>query len=447
MTSRETDRLYRMNRIPPPTPNAVARDDVGRWNRIDNIIIIGLWFFAAVAARTALSWDSYRYLSSAKGLFSNDMAEWYDWIREPLYPLLLRATNEVFGGSDIWIVAMQAAIVAAGVAFFCWLWWPQSPGLRRAAMVMIIANPIVVGFVGWVGQQSLLLALMCVTAGWLALVGDSDGASTASVVVISAVLGPAIVLTSALFLPLVLVAGAYAWLAPRWSHASIRLPREATINKRTATLAATSLVLCAVIALGGWWAYKAVVIADGGNAHTDAAWIWDFGGEVDDVPSRIMPKVLAFLTLGPEEYEAVNVPEIVIYGALILSTSDRCGETFSADPPSVDYSEGFIEISCRPRWSTAVHRFLGSLGLAVYRLSMLTLFVAAMPGLLILPQVRVFAVLTVAFLLPYFIGGLGISRYALPLYPFGIAVMLIAWMWLASRLSAAHSPQPSRGER
>lgn len=75
MTSRETDRLYRMNRIPPPTPNAVARDDVGRWNRIDNIIIIGLWFFAAVAARTALSWDSYRYLSSAKGLFSNDMAE------------------------------------------------------------------------------------------------------------------------------------------------------------------------------------------------------------------------------------------------------------------------------------------------------------------------------------------------------------------------------------
>jgi hypothetical protein len=90
-------------------------------------------------------------------------------------------------------------------------------------MVLIIANPIVVGFVGWVGQQSLLLAFMCTTAGWFALVGDSDASYATPPVVMSAVLGSAIALTSALFLPLGFVVGAYAWLAPRWSYASIRV--------------------------------------------------------------------------------------------------------------------------------------------------------------------------------------------------------------------------------
>jgi hypothetical protein len=111
-----------MNQLFPSTPEAGVRGDVGRWNRIDSTIIIGLWLFVAVAARTALSWDSYRHLSSAKALFSNDMAEWYDWIREPLYPLLLRASTEVFGGSDVWIINLEAAIVVAGATVFCWLW-------------------------------------------------------------------------------------------------------------------------------------------------------------------------------------------------------------------------------------------------------------------------------------------------------------------------------------
>ncbi|MFC2153798.1 hypothetical protein ACFLQ7_04125, partial [Actinomycetota bacterium] len=393
----------------------------------------------------ALSWDSFRYLSSARALFTSDMGEWYEWIREPVYPLLLRGTIGLLGNSDIWIVAVQATIVVVGVSILCHAWWETRPALRRTALVLIVVNPIVIGFTGWVGQQSVLLGLLCLTGGWLAAVTGPPRMRVSVLIVASATLGAAIVLTSALYLPVVVAAGLYAWLTPRWKYVTVRRQRDDPRSKRTASIAAISLVLAATVSLGSWWVYKAAVIADAENAHGGVLWIWDFDGrDPDEVSSRLVPKILAFLMLGDEEF-AVEIPEVAIYGALSEATSDRCGETFDADPPSVAYTAGFIELSCRPAWSTAIHRALGDIGLAGYQFAMLALFLSIVPGLILIPQVRVFAILTIAFLSPYLIGGLGISRYALPLYPFAITVVLIGLdtttSWAAALLSRPSTPE------
>jgi hypothetical protein len=45
----------------------------------------------------SIFWDSYLYLGSANSLFTDSFLENYHWIREPGYPLLIRAADEVFG--------------------------------------------------------------------------------------------------------------------------------------------------------------------------------------------------------------------------------------------------------------------------------------------------------------------------------------------------------------
>jgi len=414
------------------TPNRATETSWGKW---DTGLAVGLWILAVAAARTILSWDSFEYLSSAKSLFSDDIGRWYEWIREPLYPLVIRISAVLFGPSDLGMVAVQATIVVLAVAWFSNQWFRGRRWIRRTAMVLIIANPVVLGFTGFVGQQALLLALVCATAAWMSMIADSQRSSQRLIVAIAAGLGIAWVLTAALFVPIVVAVAAYVWLAPRWSYAQIQLLRTTYIDRETATRAAIVLVLSGVIALSAWWAFKAVVISDADNASTmDHHWIWEYG---DPPPSStnntLSQKILAFLALGPDDI--VNpwvAKELVIFSGIHPDTSDRCGVVTSGDPATIDYTKGYIKLSCRPVWAFWLHQSLAPIGLILYRVSLMALFLGTVAGVFA-SRFRVFSLIAVAFLLPYLVGGIGISRYAVPLYPLGIAVLLT--------LAAAFIPQ------
>ncbi len=396
------------------------------WNVYDTGLVVGLWILAVAASRTILSWDSYLYLSSAKSLFSTDIGRWYQWIREPLYPLQIRISTALFGPSDLGVIALQATIVVVAVAVFSHQWFRGRPWMRRTAMVLIIANPIVLGFIGFVGQQAVLLALICATGAWIARIADSSRSDHRFLVASSAVLGVAWVLSSALFIPVVVSVAGLVWLAPRWSYAEIRLLHPTKTDSVVATTAAIALVLSAAIAITVWWGFKAVVIADTDNAYTQYhPWIWDYRGSAKGSLSEQLPqKILAFLAIGPDDIvNPAIAKELIIFGGLHPQTSDRCGVVTSADPTAVAYTEGFMQFTCRPAWASRVHHGLAFPGFLLYRISLVALFTSTAAGVF-WKRFRVFSLLTLAFLLPYLVGGLGISRYAVPLYPLGVAAIL-----------------------
>jgi hypothetical protein len=374
-------------------------------------------------------------------MFSSDLGRWYQWIREPIYPLQIRISTELFGASDLGVIAVQASIVVAAVALFANQWFLGRPGIRRIVMIVTIANPVVLGFIGFVGQQALLLALLCATAAWIARVANSSLGKHRPIIVASALLGAGWVLTSALFVPVVISVAAFVWLAPRWSYAEIRLLHPTRMNSSVATRAAIVLVLSAAMSLTAWWAFKAAVIAETDNAYSqDQHWIWNYSDSTSDSLSGQLPqKILAFLAVGPDDSPGPAVAkELIIFSGFHPDTSDRCGVVTSPHPEALAYVEGFMRLSCRPAWASWVHRGLADVGLSTYRISLAALFAGTLAGV-VSSRFRVFSMLTMAFLLPYLIGGVGVSRYAVPLYPLGIAVIATAVaLLIAHRLSREH---------
>ena len=82
------------------------------------------FFYAAVialfgsltAARTTISWDGTIYLGSAKSLFTQSMVDYYQWLREPIYPLFLKITLGL-SSADTVFVSIQSLIFAFSITF------------------------------------------------------------------------------------------------------------------------------------------------------------------------------------------------------------------------------------------------------------------------------------------------------------------------------------------
>lgn len=376
--------------------------------------------YIVAAARTAISYDSHLYLASAKSLFRPGMETWYHWIREPLYPALIKLSAGLFGSVDIGLVVVQTAVVTTAVSVCFKEWFPTSPVLRRTGLILILANSIVIGFIGHVGQQAIFLALLCLSLAWLHHAKEASFNRPKRFIALSAALGAALVLLSAILVTVVIGITVYVLLAREdgnRSHGRSILARPPVV-----------LALTAVVAIAGWWSFKAVVTADTESAYPYSEWIWDYTENRSSFTAA--EKLLALLSLGRDG----TVPptpvawELTIYGGIAETHGDRCGFEDPGDL-AAEYSKGYLETTCRPAWASAVHAFLSPAGLLLHRISMLAL-VLSVPGAVLFRPARPFAVVVIVYLAPYVVAT-GISRYGLPLYPAGVLLLLLGWETLS----------------
>lgn len=388
----------------------------GGWNQFDWFLVLALSAYIVAAARTAISYDSHLYLASAKSLFWPGMETWYHWIREPLYPALIRLSTGLFGSVDIGLVTVQTAAVVTAASVCFKEWFPTSPLLRRTGLLLTLANPIVIGFIGFVGQQAIFLALLCLSLAWVHRAKVPSSKRPKRFIAVSAALGAALVLLSATLLTVVMGIALHVFLSredANPSHGRTVLARPPVV-----------LTLAAVVALAGWWSYKAVVTSDTVSAYPYSEWIWDYSQSKSEFNAA--EKLLALLSLGRDG----TVPpspvawELTIYGGIDEAHGGRCGFEDPGDL-AADYSEGYLEITCRPAWASAVNASLAPAGLVLHRISMLALVLSVAAAAIFRPA-RPFAVITIAYLAPYVVAA-GISRYGVPLYPVGILLLLLGW--------------------
>lgn len=260
--------------------------------------------------------DSINYMNSGTSLFTSAFAADYFWLREPLYPLLLRIVLELPPAVTIHLVpAAQGLALGAGLWLFALV--ARDLGLlRRPEMASYYAFTclLVLGYSGAVLQQTLVI----LAAGALAwcTVRLAIAPIDRRIIVWTSISAALAVLLSAIFLVSVT-------LVP----AATVLNRHAGVGRRSA---AVSIWGSGALAIGAW---TSVRLANGQPFGLGGAAVLD-RTNTTDWPLRIQA-FLATFGLAPDFYDGVHF-NVLSYSNVALGLSPYFGGTPCVDADLVD---------------------------------------------------------------------------------------------------------------
>lgn len=126
---------------------------------IQFITLTSISIFFGYKTQIKISYDGYLYLVSAISLFSEDMGNLYNWIREPGYPLFLRIfLDENYDFSNI----IMAQSLLLSFSSFVILYFFQQTTTNKFLksfyfFASLVALILVIGYSTWLFQQSLFI--------------------------------------------------------------------------------------------------------------------------------------------------------------------------------------------------------------------------------------------------------------------------------------------------
>ena len=233
--------------------------------------LAGFGLFAALAVPITVSFDGILYLQSSRHIFGDFALDGYQWTREPLYAVILRAIRITGGTAAIWVVAVQT--VAAALA--AWIVTGAVLGtsrLRWVALALVLFNPLTLGYAGSVLQSTWITLILALNTGliWLA---TSRRASPRRLAVLTLLV---MVLAVHLLAPLgyvsVITAGAVTWASlgdGSETDDPSRTGRRAKLTRMlVVVLAILAMLALTRVALIPWNSYKNSVLQ---GAESNAA--------------------------------------------------------------------------------------------------------------------------------------------------------------------------------
>lgn len=368
-----------------------------------------LVFFITLAARYAVSVDGALYLASAKSLFSPEFPFQYHLIREPLFPIMLRAVHVLFGSADLSFIFVQASLLVAALRITGRRFFSHKKALQNLFSAFVALNTVTIGYVGTVLQQVLFICALLSLSYW------SYGLlflkiSAKRKFIEGAVAGLLCSSLSVLLLPAVLFVSIYVL--------AIKIFRSRRARNLTfrGVVAAFIPVIFATIFTTGWSFIKYEQLKTNPNPAYPA-WIIDYGssGPVTYPEGRTKNMAIWSLLNVRDDLMAPGIRENVIYGMGI--TGERCGGGVSQVPePSYAYTGEYFQMTCKAPWAYNLARsyfkfsFWGltatlclSVLLAGYSIVRRNqkLLLALLPGLILI--------------IFYWYRGAGISRYGFPI--------------------------------
>ena len=372
-------------------------------------------FGSANVARIYISWDGYLYLASAKALFRPEFYTNYHWVREPLYPLLLRFTHIVLGSSDIGFALLNSSILGLSIYFLL-----TKLSLQRYKIyliyIFIFGNTLTIGFIGSILTQVLIGANLVAffTIGIIFYTNlhekllISDKAYIIAVSVLTA-------LHTFTLYPIFCVIYIFAFVIQMY--------------KRTYLKDIKVIMMSLIIFLGTsltWQAYK-----NENSQLTFGIYEPKFNLNSYDSSFRdpLIKKNAIFTGLlgltGDVDGIGNFKSEIRTFG---LGSEDPnveiCGFFNVGKPNVVEYVSNYVTNSCKPAIFYKFLHYNHNSSLFIYHATVLILLFA---NVLLLFKSRVLLILTnsISWLLfsGYYFFGMGISRYLFPLYFLGIIVI------------------------
>ncbi len=418
-----------------------------RWWRLAIVIALAL----VVTSMTPLmvTVDGYLYLQSSIWVFSDHALTGYNWVREPLYPLILRFERELLGSADTRLIFVQALASGAAAQLAGSALIPRRPRAQVALIVLVMLNPITMMYAGSALQTTWIMLSLAANT-WI--VARCWRNPRPNVWLMTLVLMVTIVFSTYLSFQLGYMAlstgiAAGVGLVVRWNNrrdTPLSYWRTASVATLAAVILGAASFGIASAALKPWHDYKAQTLA-GTTTDTD--------GVITD--SRGLPvaweghsPVVAFKTTMSSPIDTIEgmfghsirflslnsdvIDENAIYTDVIFAW--RCGALEDASFLGISMTEGRAQVtpSCRSDFWLKTVDPMKRMGRFLLQLSSVGFLV----GLIVLLPLRRFgawfALLpTVQFLLMYALINGQTNRYGFPIYPLGLALVLLGLATLA----------------
>ena len=350
--------------------------------------------------------DSINYMNSGTSFFTQDFAETYFWLREPLYPMFLRVMLELPPAVTLHLLpVLQGVALAGGI----WLFALAARGLgllRRAepASYYALTCLLMLGYAGAVLQQTwMILAAGALAHSAVRLATRPVDRRTVAWACVTSALA---VLLSSIFLAAVALLPLAAWT---------RAGRRPDWRPPVAIWGSGAL------AIGAWLAVR---VAHGQSFGLGGAAVLE-RDDPTDWPTRLQA-FLATFGLGPDFYDGVDF-NVLSYSNVALGISPYFGGTpcVSADLVGLTTMPDSYLVCGSTLGRTLPQSLLEPL--TTYALLQLVVGVVALVlAWTATSHVRTYALVLVMTMLPclpvaFFLAD-GNSRYGLPVLAFSLVL-------------------------
>jgi len=407
---------------------------------IQNFGIVVLVSFFATLSLVILSpytipVDGFSYLKSSEVLFTPDFSAQYTWIREPGYPLFIRALSDLGGLLLVFLVQgtfMTIGILATILAVYRILGIDSTSWRTYLSAALAIA--LVGGYASTLLQQALLISLFGLLMLIISRVLTNRKLDSLTALMVFSL----IVISTAIAVFMGLAFGLALFLT---------LVLSGVFNLRLLISYSLLSILALSIVMVPWSQVKSALAPDGApdaisvGASSTGNIISNFNAD-KEFHEALMTQ-LALLNLGGELPPNSGLPianENRIFGTPIYSPEQTCGRFLTHLEP--DALWGKINTEFRDRcvpWPTlALVSVANSASKFLFPLAGLALLVSLVLAVSLGKKLRPLVLPAFIITLPYILMDASISRYGALIIPLG-AVLLVELLAPRTSLIDLHS--------
>lgn len=386
--------------------------------------VVFLTTSSVVFSPFTISVDGFSYLKSSEVLFSDDFAQFYTWIREPGYPLLIRALEDLGGLFLVFLV--QALFISFGIlsTVFATYRILKIPAVNwKSFTASGIAIILVAGYASTILQQATLIGLFGFLLLVISRIVETKKFDWTTAVLVSLLLFLSTM--TAVFIGLAIGLALFATLV-----------FSGVLNLKLLISYSILSILAFALVMVPWSQVKSSQAPDGApdalsmGAFNTESTLSNFNPEKEFYEGFLTQAAL--LNLGGE-FPPISGLAIAnenrIFGAPIYSLDQACGRFLTGEDP--DSLWGKIETSYRDRCVPLVTlnvislaNRVGQFFYPIVGLALLTSFIMSL-GLrrTLLPLVLPAFLVT----LPYIVMDASISRYGALIIPLGSVLLFELW--------------------
>lgn len=407
--------------------------------RVDLPVVLVTAIALALMTPIVITWDGYLYVQSSIYVFGSEAVANYHWLREPLYPLILKSARIVFGGADVFLIFVQACALAVAALLIADAFARGRRLMKWAIYVAIVFNPISMVYAAAVLQTVWIILFVAIFTRLIIYAWQSPPAATHRVLTL---LGATTIAGSYLSFQIGYL-GLGAGLAIGYPLARNWLGREDRLRGKpvarhaacvgAALMLGVTAYLVAVASLAPWDSYKRSVTDGprGGEVR--------FGDSFNTGPSDQVGVVVGDRTTGALNVTRSGLSLLSLRGPFIdenavfsnglFSAASRCGRLFPAEPhpEAVANTLSRLQPTCRSLPWLVYGYVIQPRSQLMVKISSLALLLA-IPVLLLARRWSLWLALlpSLQLILMYAAISADINRYAFPVYPVGIALAILA---------------------
>jgi hypothetical protein len=407
------------------------------------VLLLGC-LFAIAAYPLKVTVDGYTYLSSARSIFTNLGPTHYYWLREPGYPVFLRAIEVLIGSSDIAVTLGQSFLLAGSLTLSAYVAFRDRDKTVPSWLLLVL--PVVFFIPQFFGYSSIILkqpliGIVIAVGAWFVM--TSLAVQRARSLVTLLIVGLGVAALS----PLIAFNLSYFWLWPAFIASSVLATRKVILLKNSEglrfgkgswclvavlfvlTYTASSFAL-SITSENLWETYKA---ERSGESTLLTEMNYQSGSLVRERLTDPLGAVRAILETTPEllmltpNDNAGGVMENDYFTWIQVQSMWRCGayDTYTNEPYTTLGS--YVQPTCRSERAVELVRELHPAGKKLFQLSSIALLTS--PVIFILRRrwrSLLFVSVPLWFVFNYgFHGGFVVDRYGHPVAMLSYVTLLM----------------------